>query len=133
VHDEAKTRRLCDLCKVYAPNDNYEVLEAVKADDPPHLSGEFLGYDISQGLNNSLLWWGLKTSVAKDHNEPVSVLADTTFTLFSRQLNNQGLFSDIETATRCRQSLIALQALRPNFIEGGDLQEFCVVGLYSLG
>jgi hypothetical protein len=132
VHDEAKARRLCDLCKVYAPNENYEVLEAVKGEDPPRLGGELLGYDISQGLNNSLLWWGLKTSGLKDHDDPVSILADTIFTLFARQLNNQGLFSDIETATQCRQSLIALQALRPNFIEGEDLHEFRVVGLYSL-
>lgn len=132
VHDEAKARRLCDLCKRYAPNENYEVLEAVSGGAPPVLGGELLGYDISQGLNNSLLWWGLKRNGINDHDDPVSILADTIYPAFATQLNDKGLFSEIEVAIRCRQSLIALQALKPNFIEGEDLHEFRVVGLYSL-
>ena len=132
VHNEAKARKLCELCNVYAPNECYEVLEAVDGDQPPRLGGEFLGYDISQGLNNSLLWSGLNTKIVNEYDDPVYILANTIYMLFGAQLNNRGLFSGIDMATHCRQSLIALRALKPNFIEGGDLNAFRVVALYRL-
>jgi len=131
VHDEAKARKLRDLCNSYGTNRNYEVVEACDGEQLPSHGGELLGYDLSQGLNNSLLWWGLK-SPDNAPNDPVLVLADVVFAHFSQRLNRYGLFSESCVATKCRQALTALQALRPNFIEGDDLGKFRATALYRI-
>jgi hypothetical protein len=131
VHDKAKARKLRDLCNSYGLEENYEIVEACDGDQLSSHGGELLGYDLSQGLNNSLLWWGLKR-VDKKPSDPVSVLAEVVFTHFSQQLNCYGLFSEISTATKCREALIALQALQPNFIEGDDLGKFRTTALYRI-
>ena len=131
VHDKEKARKLRDLCNSYGAERNYEVVEACEGGQLPSHGGELLGYDLSQGLNNSLLWWGLK---AKDTmpSDPVFVLASVVYAHFSQQLNRYGLFSEISAATECRQALIALQALRPNFIGGDDLGKFRATALYRI-
>jgi hypothetical protein len=88
---------------VYGPNKNYELLEAVDGNRSPSLRGDFLGYDLSQGLNNSLLWWGLKAKADKIDDDPVLLLASTVFPFFAQQLNRHGLFSDMGTATKMPQ------------------------------
>ena len=132
VHDEEKARRLRDLSNEYSSDQSYEVVEAVEGDSKPIHSGEFLGYDISQAMNSSLLLWGLPASVPEEQGVPVRVLANIVFGAFSEKLNGDGLFSDIEIATRCRSALIALQALEPNLLEGDSLEKFKVVGLFRI-
>jgi hypothetical protein len=132
VHDEVKARRLCALSNTYAAPESYEIVEVVEADAKPVIGREFLGFDISQGYNNSLLWSGLKTLVRGEPDIPTRVLANTLFRLFAEKLNSAGLFSGFDTAARCRASLIALQALEPNIIEGISLEKFAIVGLFAL-
>jgi hypothetical protein len=132
VHDQVKAQRLRDLCNSYGTNRNYEVVEACDGEQKPSHGGELLGYDLSQGLNNSLLWWGLRTVNKPPSGDPVVVLADVTFAHFSQQLNLYGLFSEISIAAKCHQALIALQDLRPNFIEGDDLRKFRATAIYHI-
>jgi hypothetical protein len=131
VHDVTKARKLRDLCNSYGLENNYEVVEACDGGQLSSHCGEPLGYDLSQGLNNSLLWWGLKLGDKKPSN-PVPVLAEVVFAHFSQQLNRYGLFSEINSATKCRDALGALQALQPNFIEGSDLGKFRATALYRI-
>jgi hypothetical protein len=131
VHDKARARKLRDLCNSYGTDRNYEVLEACEGNRLPPDGSEPLGYDLSQGLNNSLLWWGLKAG-DQERSDPVLVLADVVFAHFSQQLNRYGLFSEIRIAAKCQQALIALQALRPDFIEGDDLGKFRATALYRI-
>jgi hypothetical protein len=132
VHDERKARQLCNFCNTFGTDKSYEVVEAVVDNSKPVHEGEFLGFDISQGLNNSLLWWGLTATVPEKNGLPVRVLANVIFGLFSERLNDSGLFPDIETAISCRSALIALQALEPNLLEGDSLEKFAVVGLFRI-
>jgi hypothetical protein len=132
VNDEPKARRLCAVCNTYDASYSYEVVEVVEGNAKPLIGREFLGFDISQAYNNSLLWSGLNTLVPGEPDLPTRVLANTLFRLFAEKLNRAGLFSDFDTAARCRASLIALQLLEPNIIEGITLEKFAVVGLFQL-
>lgn len=131
VHDLEPARMLRDFCNSYGQDKNYEIIEASEEGLPSSLGGEFLGYDLSQGLNNSLLWWGLKPA-GNSSDDPVSVLSNLVLPVFSEQLNVYGLFSEAPTAIRCREALAALQTLKPNFIEGDNLEKFQEVALYRL-
>lgn len=131
VHDKAKAQNLRDFCNSYGTHRNYEVVEACDLDQFPSHDGELLGYDLSQGLNNSLLWWGLRAA-DETPSDPILILVSVVFAHFSQQLNRYGLFSEINIAIKCQQALIALQALRPNLIEGDDLGKFRVTALYGL-
>ena len=130
VHEEKKAQELCAFCNSQSAIGSYELVEVTEDDDLPILGGKLLGFDISQGFNNSLLWSGLKTNVPSDAELPVRILANALFRLFSEKLNECGLFPDIEIARQCRRSMIALQNLEPNFIEGDGLEKFLVVGIY---
>ena len=55
VHDLAKARNLVALYKALDPPQSFEIVEAIVGDEPPALSGEFLGFDLSCGFNNSLI------------------------------------------------------------------------------
>ena len=132
VHDVQKAKELCVYSNTYSTSGLYEVVETTISDTPPILGGRFAGFDISQGLNNSLLWWGLKSFPAVASEKPMRVLTNAIFHLFAEKLNEFGLFCDVETARRCRQALIALQALEPNLIEGDSLEKFVVVGIYLI-
>jgi hypothetical protein len=126
VHDKGKACRLRDFCNFQGSGGTFELIEATEGDNEPLFGGEFLGFDLSQGFNNSLLWSGLSRQVPGDPELPVRVLTNTIFRLFSKELNANGMFSNIETTTQCRASLMALQALEPNLLEGNELDKFVV-------
>jgi hypothetical protein len=130
VHDKAKACRLRDFCNSHGSGGTFELVEATEGEKQPLVGEKFLGFDLSQGFNNSLLWSGLNRQVPGDPESPVRVLANTIFRLFSKELNANGLLSSIETAMQCRTSLIALQALEPNLLEGDELEKFVVVGVF---
>ncbi len=132
VHNEKKAYRLCELANLYTREQSYEVIEAVEPNSTPIHAGEFLGFDISCGLNNSLLWWGLTPSVSEQECASERVLANIVFSFFSEKLNDNGLFTEIVVANRCRSALLALQAIEPNLLEGGSLEKFQIVGLFRI-
>ena len=132
VHDEQKAGKLRDFCNSHGSGGAFELVEVAEGEMAPVLAGEFLGFDLSQGFNNSLLWSGLDRQIPGDPELPVRVLANTVFRCFSKGLNGNGLFSSAETASQCRASLMALQALEPNLLEGDGLEKFVVVGVFSV-
>jgi hypothetical protein len=132
VHDLDKARRFAALCSRCFTTKQFEVIEVTDGHSSPCLAGDFLGFDLSQGYNNSLLCWGLETKAPAMNDEPVQVLWKVIARLFSPKLNANGLFSDIDEAVTCRRSMIAIQALKENFFEGDDLAKFKTVGVYRV-
>src|SRR5439155_26446134 len=63
VHNLSKALRFAELLNSYfAGRQHFEVIEATEGDSTPESGGALLGFDLSAGYNNSLLWWGLKPS-----------------------------------------------------------------------
>src|SRR5215472_4294200 len=59
VHDLSKALRYVELLNAYPlPGySHFEVVEVTGGDEAPQVGGELLGFDVSSGYNNSLLWW----------------------------------------------------------------------------
>lgn len=113
--------------------DQFEVVEATDGRAHPQSGGEFIGFDLSAGYNNSLLASGMRLpSSVSALGEPIRELLDLASQHFAPQLNGQGLFQTFEVACFCLRSMIALQDLSPNLFEGGDLRSFHPVGLYAV-
>lgn len=132
VHDRQKARRLRDFCNSCGSGGKFELVEVTDGEKGPFFGEEFLGFDLSQGLNNSLLWAGLDRQVPGDPGLPIRVLTNTIFRLFSKELNSNGLFSTFETAMQFRASLVALQALEPNLFESDALEKFKPLSIFLL-
>jgi hypothetical protein len=96
-------------------------------------TGGFLGFDLSAAYNSSLLVWGLKSFPGlKTLPEAIQQLCELLNQIYAPQLNINGLFQDYEASVSCLRQMIALQTRSANLFEGGDLNRFVVVGLYSL-
>jgi hypothetical protein len=132
VHDLSKARRYAQLCNTYFPDQHFEVVEVTDGETKAVGEGQFLGYDISAGYNDSLLWWGLKVRGSSNLPRRLAVLCDVVEQFFSQKLNQYGLFQDFWYAALCREALLALQSFRPGLYEGGDLNVFQTVGIYLL-
>jgi hypothetical protein len=135
VHDASKALRIAELWNALLTDksDHFEVIEITDGDKHPQSSGEFIGFDLSAGYNNSLLSSGLKQFLGVNRlREPVRELWDLVSRHYAPQLNGQGLFQTFEVASLCLRAMTALQDLSPNLFEGGTLREFRPVGLYSI-
>lgn len=128
----SKAMRFAALWNERLPKEHqFEVVEVANENEHSQNGGNFLGYDLSAGYNNSLLSSGLRMfSGASQLNEPIRELLDLINRHYAPQLNGQGLFQTFEIASMCLRSMIALQDLRPNLFEGGNLRDFGPVGLY---
>ena len=110
---------------------HFEIVEVVDGDAAPEGHGNLIGFDLSQGYHNSLLWWGLTPpSPTSKMAKPIIEFHDLISRFYAPQLNEHGLFQTPEIASRCLCSMIALQDLCPNYFEGGSLEVFRVVGVY---
>lgn len=132
VHDPRMALTYAELCNKHFPSKHFEVIEVVLGKGGSSAGGKFLGFDLSQGYNNSLIFGGLKTKYPPNTHDPVDVLWRVVSSFFAPQLNKYGLFSDFDTASFCLDSMIALQSLKDNMFEGDDLAKFKVVGIYLL-
>jgi|SRR5215472_2143818 len=143
VHDLNKALRYAKLLNDYplARRSHFEVVEVTGGDEPPHVGGELLGFDVSSGYNNSLLWWwqpatqpGATASVSPSPTtfpEPIQVLHNLIQRHYAPQLNRSGLFQRPVIASECLTAMDALQQLCPNFYEGGSLKDnFRATGIY---
>jgi hypothetical protein len=102
--------------------ERFEVVEVADGFDPRG-QGELLGYDISSGYNDSLLWWGLQPQPGINVLPgPIRELADLLHRHYAPLLSQYGLFKSAETADQCLRSMDALQRLSPNLFEGVDLR-----------
>jgi len=118
VHDLAKASRyaqlLNEVCMVGF--ERFEVVEVAHGFDPKG-QGELLGYDISSGYNDSLLWWGLQPQPGINVLPgPIRELADLLHRHYAPLLGQYGLFKSAETADQCLRSMDALQRLSPNLV-----------------
>ncbi len=130
LHDLALARRYVKLLNIHVPGRNFEVVELTDGETPPTVPGHFLGFDLSLGHNNSLLWSGLRYPMRKIPPPPFDVLCDLLERFFAPQLNESGLFESYAAAEFCLRSIAALQSLRRNLYEGDDLSDFRVAGIY---
>jgi hypothetical protein len=132
VRDVSKALRFAELWNARRQEkERFEVAEVTDGNVRPQSNGEFIGFDISCGYNNSLLSSGLKPFTGVNRlPDPVRELCDLMSRHYAPQLNGQGLFQTFEIASLCRRTMIALQDLSPNLFEGGNLRDFQVVGLH---
>lgn len=133
VHDMEKARNLVELYRK-CTGEQFEVVEVTTERDPPFVGTDFLGFDLSCGFNNSLLWWGLDLQrqghQMKDNERVLNPLLRLVEEFFRPKLNSNGLFADCDTAAFCLECMTALQKIRPGLFEGNG--EYEVVGVYKL-
>jgi hypothetical protein len=134
VQDLSKALRFAELWNArLREGSRLEVVEVVGVEAHPESGGEFIGFDLSAGYNNSLLATGLRQFFGVNQlAEPVRQLWDLVSRHYAPQLNGQGLFQTLEIASLCLRSMTALQDLSPNLFEGGNLRIFRPVGLYAV-
>lgn len=134
VHDLAKARRYAELCNAYFPSRHFEVIEATRGETTPTNNGQFLGFDISAGgFGDSLIFNALLPGPATGVPEQaILLLSDLIRRYFCPRLNGFGLFQTFGEASHCRKAMIALQSFHPGLYEGGNLDEFEVVGIYLI-
>jgi hypothetical protein len=134
THDLAKTQRYADLLNQHAVprRRRFEIVEVTKDDTCPEAGTELLGFDLSSGYNNSLLWWHLEPATGVSTlPAPIQELDNVTRRFYSPQLNGYSLFQAAEIASECLSAMDALQKLSPNLYEGEDLKpNFSVTGVY---
>lgn len=132
VEDLKKALRFAELWNTQLEGrETFEVVEVTDGDSGPESTGAFMGFDLSAGYNNSLLWCGLKSGVRL---EAISQSVWDDWESIRRsciaQLNGAGLFRTAAAASECLRSMIAIQDVSANFFEGDDLRTFRVTGLY---
>ena len=136
VHDLAKASRYAQLLNEnhLAGHGHFEVVQGANGNSSAEVCGRFLGFDITAGYNNSLLWWRLDFQTEPQVlPEPIHELVELISQSYAPKLNKFQLFSNAETASQCLRAMDALQQLHPNLYEGERLRDtFEVVGLYLM-
>jgi hypothetical protein len=134
VGDAPKALRFAELWNArLKEKSRFEVVQVTDGDTHPQSSGNFIGFDLSAGYNNSLLSSGLKQFLGVNQlRGPIRELWDLVSRHYAPQLNGQGLFQTFEVASLCLRAMTALQDLSPKLFEGGNLREFRPIGLYSI-
>lgn len=136
VHNLSRARWLAKAYRCVNQAYSFEVVEAVAPSKSSSTGGQFLGFDLSAGLNYSLLWWGLHISgphAPGRARTPIDALAELIEVHFQPRLNANVLFHDLDDAQRCCDSMLALQALKPNLFENPEHSAFSPVALYLAG
>ena len=136
VHDSVNALRYAALLNERSDGTRrFEVVEATNGDADPQAGVEFLGFDLSAGCNNSLLWWwGTEPPMYSDAlPAAVRELGNLIHRCHGPRRNKHGLFQELQIASECLRSMDALQQLSPNLYEGESLQSgFEAVGLHLI-
>jgi hypothetical protein len=133
LHDADKALHLVEVYRRYGIQPDLQVVEVTEHSSPPECGTIFLGYDLSSGFRNSLLWdlvpLPFESVLDKTdlRDRAVMALAHLVGVEVNRSLNTVGLFSDYDLASRCLMFFESIQLLSPGFYEDGD---FAVCGLY---
>jgi hypothetical protein len=129
-------------CRIYqavsAHGLSFDLVEVVRWPEKPSVGSQFLGYDVSSGLRNSLIsgWSGSEplpdpTDYAGTTIGDVSEAVEPLFALWYCHclglLNEHRLFADHVDALWCLVGGTALQVLQPGVLEYGNYE---VVGLW---
>lgn len=135
VHDIVRAKHLISAYENLSPPQHFELVEVVEGEHSPRVGNEFLGYDLSAGFNNSLLWSGMdinEDNIEFQSDETLKILRPLLHLIkihFKSMLNSNGLFTNDKEATFCLECMMAIQKLSPGFWEWGDYE---VLGLYSI-
>ncbi len=135
VHNFTRAKELVLAYHELRPPQHFEIVEVAKNGDHQS-SGEFLGFDLSAGYNDSLLSWGLEIgnarssdSIRDDRYLLIQPLLHLIQEFFQKKLNSNGLFDNYEDASFCLDCMMALQGVYPSLWENEDVK-FEVVGLW---
>ncbi len=139
VCDLGKAKELAIAYKSYTGQE-FEIVEATLGDEQPSVGRQFLGYDLSRGFFNSLLWYGLDIcyhrmggwdSEREDLLRLIQPLICLVEQHFKPKLNANGLFDDYKTAKWCLDCMASIQTICPDWFESGE-NNFEVVGLHRV-
>lgn len=136
VNDIGKALRFAELLNAHPlPRySHFEVVEAVDDDRPSEAREHLLGFDLSGGFDNSLLWWwGPEPAAACPPSlaNPSCTLRHLMYRYFAPQRNQHGLFPTATIASECLLAMDAIQRFDPSVFEGEDLiPHFQPVALY---
>ena len=109
--------------------DAYEVVEVTKGNAPPAGNGKFLGFDVPFLAIGCL---EISPSQVAALKEPDRTLDELMVAYFRPRRNHNLLFDNYEDAAFLLRVLKALNTITPDSVEGGDLSEYEVVGLWKL-
>jgi hypothetical protein len=132
VRDVKRAQKLVDAYRQLDPPQEFEIVEAIKPNKSPHYGEEFLGIDLSCGLNNSLLWCGLRLVGKGFGTRKIHPRLQLIEEQFIPMLNDNGLFDDLEAASLCLSRMLDIQRLHPNLFESDERSDFETVALYRV-
>lgn len=139
VSDLSKATSLVLAYNCYSGKE-FDLVEAIIGDEKPLAGEEFLGYDLSRGFFNSLLWYGLDIcyrqtagwdSAREDLLRLIQPLVCLVERYFKPKLNANGLFDDYSTARWCLECMTSIQTICPDWFESGE-NNYEVVGLHRV-
>lgn len=139
VQDLGRAREIAAVYKRYAGQE-FEVIEVTLENEEPSAGEQFLGYDLSRGFFNSLLWYGLDIcydrmggwdSERADLLRVIQPLVCLVEHYFKPRLNANGLFDDYKTAKWCLDCMTSIQTICPDWFESGE-NNFEVVCLHKV-
>ena len=136
IHDLEQARNIVSQYSHVDPPIQFSIVEAVSPLAAPILGRQFLGIDLSCGLGNSLLSWGLVLSSSAIDVEGDSIVATIEPLLrlieryFKPLLNVNGLFDKADDAAFCLECMLSLQSLVPNLFENDEHSGFQPISLY---
>jgi hypothetical protein len=133
VQDLDTARRYVELCNLHFPTKRFDIIGIAESNGISDNSAQFLGHDISLDGGASLIFLALLEPPGEEvPKEPIQVLNHLIRKHFFSKLNEFGLFRTFEDASHCRSAMVALQSFRSNLYEGGNLDDFRVIGIYMI-
>jgi hypothetical protein len=136
VNDLENARLLVAAYANLMNGEEFEIIEAVDGEiDLSEAEGEFLGYDLSHKLGNSLLAGDVLLTVTREalDQDPelttVAPILDLIERYFRPGLNANRLFQDYKTAIFCLECMKVVVSFCPGIFEHGEYE---VVGLFRI-
>jgi hypothetical protein len=136
VSDLEMARQLVAAYNNLPLGEHFEIVEIVRGKSESYEGeGDFLGYDLSYGLGNSLLADDLSFSIKQEtlgQNRELRTIVPILALIesyFRPQLNTHRLFNDYDTAVFCLECMDAVSSCSPGIFEYGKYE---VVGLFQI-
>jgi hypothetical protein len=123
-------KEIVDTYNRYLPSEKFELLQ-ISEDFAKDYQGEFLGYDVSSGINLSYLSNGLNICNGSSivYSEPTVFLC-LIERFFKPQLNHYCLFNDYELANFLHSCILTMDNLYPNLWDNPS--QYKVIGLWKI-
>jgi hypothetical protein len=134
-----------ELVRTYAQYNlqELEIIEITLNDEVSVLGGEFLGFDLSLGFGDSLLYMTGGLALCHDYTgwhdpreaqilhqlHPLMCLLEEHF---KPLLNTQGLLPDYQIARQCWNCINAIEQFVPDVFDWGGPHKWEIIGLYRI-